>query len=328
MNLKGKYETGDAVLDGWREEVLTGKGPELYRCGAGELERIEIGPKLVTLIGGAPAAGKTAFTMQLVMDALRMTPTLRAVVCNVEMPAGVLLDRQLARLSGIDLTTIRYRRLDRTHGDRIDQAIHTLDAIADRIAFVRPPFDLANVAATADDFGADLIVLDYIQRIGSHGVQADQRSAVNATMSYLRQFADAGVAVLVVSAVGRTKDGGGRSSYDAKGLNLASFKESGELEYGADDAFLMTPDGFAGPDDTDPNGSKIRLGYLKARHGEARDIVLHFDRPRQRFIPIADDAADVPAVSKAERGRMRSALSAMWNRTPVADDDKGDGDES
>jgi len=30
--------------------------------------------------------------------------------------------------------------------------LHTLEAVADRLAFVRPPFDLANVAATADAF--------------------------------------------------------------------------------------------------------------------------------------------------------------------------------
>ncbi|MCQ8205440.1 hypothetical protein NP569_24435, partial [Vibrio parahaemolyticus] len=36
------------------------------------------------------------------------------------------------------------------------------------------------------------------------------------------EFADAGVAVVVVSAVGRTKDGKGRSTYAGEGLNLAS----------------------------------------------------------------------------------------------------------
>ena len=39
--------------------------------------------------------------MQLAVDGLRLNSDLRAVVCNIEMPASVLLDRQLARLSGI-----------------------------------------------------------------------------------------------------------------------------------------------------------------------------------------------------------------------------------
>ena len=195
--------------------------------------------------------------MQLLVDALRMTPDLRAVVCNVEMPPGVLLDRQLARLSGIDLTLIRHRRLGVDHADRLDQAVNTLEHVAERLAFVRSPFDLANVAATADAFDARLILLDYIQRIPPPGEHGDKRGAVDASMNYLRQFADNGMAMMVVSAVGRGKDSKGRSSY-AEGLSLASFRESSELEFGADDAFILTPDkGDDGP------AATVTLRHLK-----------------------------------------------------------------
>ena len=132
------------------------------------------------LLGGAPGAGKTAFTMQLIVDALRLTPTLKACVCNVEMPPEVLLDRQLARLSGISLTTIRQRQFDENHVDRIDTALNTLEPVAERLCFVRPPFDLFNVAATADSFQADVIVLDYIQRIPAPGKHSDRRGSVTA----------------------------------------------------------------------------------------------------------------------------------------------------
>src|SRR5215472_17507293 len=230
------------ALAGWRDDVLSGTPPVRWPLGAGELARIECGPGAVLLLGGAPGAGKTAFSMQCVIDALRLTPDLRALVCNVEMTLAALLDRQLARLSGVDLTLIRHRRLGAEHADRIDQAMHTLDPLAERLAFVRPPFDLANVAATADAFGAGLLLLDYIQRIAPPGEHGDKRGAVNATMDYLRQFADAGTAVIVISAIGRTKDGKGRSSYAGDGLNLASFRESSELEFGCDDAFILTPD--------------------------------------------------------------------------------------
>src|SRR5262249_54723861 len=137
------YQVAADVLAGWRDDVLSGTPPKLYPVGTGELARVEIGPRLVTLLGGGPGAGKTAFSMQCLVDALRLTSTLRAVVCNVEMPPAVLLDRQLARLSGIALSTIRYRKLGAEHADRIDQAIHTLEPLAERLAFCRQPFDLA-----------------------------------------------------------------------------------------------------------------------------------------------------------------------------------------
>src|SRR5262245_28061771 len=127
------------ALASWRDDVLSGKLPLLFPVGTGELARIEIGPGRVLLFGGAPGARKTAFPMQAVIDTLRLTPTLRAVVCNVEMGSAVLLDRQLARLSGIDLTLIRHRRLGADHADRIDQAMNTLEPLAERLVFVRPP---------------------------------------------------------------------------------------------------------------------------------------------------------------------------------------------
>ncbi|HBI43526.1 MAG TPA: DNA helicase, partial [Planctomycetales bacterium] len=302
------------ALAGWRDDVLSGKPPVLFPVGTGELSRIEIGPGTVTLLGGAPGAGKTAFAMQVVIDALRLTPTLRAVVCNVEMGPAVLLDRQLARLSGIDLSAIRHRRLGAEHAERIDQAMNTLEPLAERLAFVRPPFDLANTAATADAFGAQLLLLDYIQRIPSPGEHADKRGSVNATMDYLRQFADADTAVIVVSAVGRTKDSKGRSSYSGDGLNLASFRESSELEYGADDAFILVPDG-------DDQGDAVILRHLKSRHGEAKDIDLTFHRRHQRFTPVGADQGPRP-----DAGKVKSALAALWARTSPATDDAEGGE--
>jgi replicative DNA helicase len=306
---KATYQTAADVFDDWRDDVLKGTPPVFYPVGTGELSHIEIGPKLVTLIGGAPGAGKTAFTMQCVVDALRLTESLRILVCNIEMPPAVLLDRQLARLSGIDAATIRYRKLDGSHADRIDQAMNTLEHVADRLCFVRPPFNLANVAAVADAFNANLLVLDYIQRIPPPGEHGDRRGSVDATMNYLRQFADAGVGVVVVAAVARQKDSRGRSSYAGDALSLASFRESSELEFGADDAFILSPDAKA--------ADLVLLRHLKARHTEPRDILLRFDRNCQGF---TTDAVTRPEPD----GKLQSALATLWDRTePAAEDNEG-----
>ena len=134
---EAKFITAADALADWRDDLLSGTPPTLYPIGEGDLSRIEIGPGLVTLIGGAPGSGKSAFAMQAVFDSLRLTPTLRAVVCSVEMPPAVLLERQFARLSGIDLTTIRARKLGEDHAERIETAMATMEPIADRLAFVR-----------------------------------------------------------------------------------------------------------------------------------------------------------------------------------------------
>ncbi len=297
-----RYQTAADVYDDWREDVLRGTPPVLFPVGTGALAHIEIGPGLVTICGGAPGAGKTALLMQLVVDALRLDSNLRALVCNVEMAPKVLLERQLARLSGVSLEAIRRRRLGTAHSARIQQGLDTIAAVSERLCFVRPPFDLANVAASADDFGANIILLDYIQRIPPPGKHGDKRGSVNASMDYLRQFADANVAVLVVAAVSRTRDAAGRSSYDGAGLNLASFRESSELEFGADDAFMLINDSNA--------DQQVILRHLKSRHGRARDLTLRFLGDHQHFESLPNDPGN-------NNGSLNLTLAASWNQTPA-----------
>jgi replicative DNA helicase len=267
-----------AIFDNSKAEVLEGKQPVLYRIGEGELANVQVGPRLITLLGGAPGAGKTAFVMQAVVEALRNQPELRACVCNVEMPPSALLDRQLARLTGVSLSAIRSRRFeDGLLEGRVLPEVATLEALKEWLTFVDPPFDLDNIAATFDNCKADLLVLDYIQRIDPGGKNGDSRSAVNATMNYLRSFAAAGAALLVVAAVARSKDDKGRSSYGGSNLSLASFRETSELEYGADDAFILAPT---------KDKKIVQLRHLKSRYGETRDIRLSFDREVQRLEPL------------------------------------------
>jgi replicative DNA helicase len=273
--MTASYLPANQVFADWRDDLFAGEQPTLYRIGGGELSRIEIGPGWVTLLGGAPASGKTALTMQWATDALRLNPDLRIVCCNVEMSANTLLDRQLARLSGINGETIRNRQIDPQHTDRRDIGLEALQGISDRLCFVQPPFDLDNIAASYDAFDAQMLLLDYIQRIAPSGQHRDKRGSIDAAMTYLRKFADAGAAILVVSALSRQKDDRGRSSYDANSLTLASFRESSELEYGADDAFILAPDAKA--------EGVVTLRHVKSRHSEPRDIRLKFDRKRQSF---------------------------------------------
>ncbi len=283
--MANNYQVASDVLGEWRDDIYQGRAPTFYPVGDGALARMEIGPGLITMFGGAPGAGKSAFVTQATLDAMRLTTDLRAVIVNVEMNPKAILDRQLARLSGIDSRTIRYRRFKPEHAARIETAMNTLEPLTERIAFVRPPFDLDNVADTADDFGGDLLIIDYIQRVRLRQDKGDDnRGSVNIVMDLLRKFADAGRAVVVVAAVSRTKDSKGRVSNDGGGLNLASFRESSELEFGADDCFMIVKH----PKDD----AQIILKHSNARNGEAKDNTLTFDKRHQQFTPV-DDGGDV-----------------------------------
>jgi replicative DNA helicase len=102
-------------------------------------------------------------------------------------------------------------------------------------------------------------------------------------------------------------------SYVGDALSLASFRESSELEFGADDAFILAPDG----DDAE----LITLKHLKSRHGEQRDIALTFDKTRQSFSPSESTTA-----TAKPNGKLQTALSRLWDGTATATDDGGDDD--
>src|SRR5439155_6660066 len=115
------------------------------------------------------------------------------------------------------------------------------------------------------------VVVDYLQRLAAPGQHRDKRSQTNAVLDTFRAFAEAGRGLLVLSSVGRQPNRQGKSGYS--GLTLASFKESGDIEYSADDAYILTP----------PEDGCATLKHVKARHTETADIPLRCDLSVMRF---------------------------------------------
>jgi replicative DNA helicase len=97
-------------------------------------------------------------------------------------------------------------------------------------------------------------------------------------------------------------------------LSLASFRETSELEYGADDAFILAPADDANSEGASP--SRVVLKHLKSRYGETKDIALTFDGKHQRFTP-AEPAGPAP---RADSGKLQAALRALWDKARPAHD--------
>ena len=162
------------------------------------------------------------------------------------------------------------------------------------MAFLNAPFALEHIAAAGTAIGADVLILDYIQRFTVGDTSRDRRKQLETAATVLRRFCDAGAAVLVASAVSRQKGATG-STY--RGLNLASFRGSSELEYGTDSAYLLVPG----------EGEGITLQCEKNRYGAVADIATRFDADRQTFAPAPSglDAFDAapPAVTRNSKAK-------------------------
>lgn len=265
------YTTGADLFGSWFADVERGEPPVRYGL-PDPFAGLDVRPDRLFLFGGAPGGGKTAAMMQVGIDLLRQNDAVRLLVANVEMTPARLVERVVSRLSAVPLTAIADRTLTPGERDRVRAAVASLKPVAGRLAFQHAPFALEHVAAAGTAFGANVLILDYIQRFTVGDGKGDKREQLETAATVLRRFCDAGAAVLVASAVARQKHAGG-STY--KGLNLASFRGSSELEYGCDAAYLLVPDGSDG----------IVFQCEKNRYGAVADLVTRFDGTTQTFAP-------------------------------------------
>jgi replicative DNA helicase len=274
------YRSGNALFDPWLADIKSNKPPLTWSAGDPCFDHIEAGPGRIVLIGGPPGGGKTACYGQMTMGMLIANPTLRIFMANVEMSADALLTRQLSRLSNIPLTAIWRRQVHPCDAGRLDDAARLIRSVIDRLAFASDPHHLAAIATAASDFGADLLCLDYVQRIEPSGEANGMREKINLLMTELRRLANkGGVGILAAVAVSRSRDSKGKATYDGRHLSMASLRESGELEFGADDVFILHP-----TDDAPNSPSRtMLLKHEKSRYGQTTDVALAFHRRTQRF---------------------------------------------
>jgi replicative DNA helicase len=265
------FVSGADLLGTWWTDVTTGPPPVRYTLPP-PFAALDIRPGRLILFGGAPGGGKTAALLQVGIDLLRLNPAARLLVANVEMVPALLVERIISRLSSVPLAAIADRTLTTDQLGRVRAAVDSLAPVTGRLAFLHAPYSLEHVAAAGTAFGASALVLDYIQRFSIGDPSKDRREQLETAATVLRRFCDAGAAVLVASAVSRQKSAHG-STY--KGLNLASFRGSSELEYGTDAAYLLEPGGAGG----------VRFRCEKNRYGAVADILTAFDPTIQKFMP-------------------------------------------
>jgi replicative DNA helicase len=303
------FATVAELFGGWKDDLLSDDPPATWSIGDPVFDHVEVAPGRIVLLGGAPGSGKTAMLLQWLGGILDTEPDARILLANVEMSAGQLLARMLARISGVPLTAIRRHEIPPEGYEPIGAALGHIQGYGDRLAFAREPSDLDSVRTAAKAHGADVVVVDYLQRVNPPGKFAGLRDRINALMGALRQLADGGAALLVTAALARSRDSKGRASYAGPHLSLGSFRESGEIEYSADDCYLLFP---TDEDNEQPVWSML-LKHAKCRDGEPRDVALRFHRRTQRFEHDPFLGAASPSSAPADAARRQWGDSSSKN---------------
>ena len=288
------FTTGADLFGSWLADVASGTPPARFALEA-PFACLDIRPGRMVLFGGAPGSGKTAALLQVAIDLLRLNPAARLLVANVEMSPTLLLERVASRLAAVPLTAIMNRTMTADELDRVRAAVASLETVAGRLAFLDAPYSLEHVAVAGTEFAANVLMLDYIQRFAVGDGAKSQREQLEVAVSALRRFCDAGAAVIVAAAVARQKDAGG-STY--KGLGLASFRGSSELEFGCDAAYVL-----------DPDAGTVNFQCEKNRFGAVEAVLTAFDASVQTFAAAEElsgldafDAAPPPPPRRKPKG--------------------------
>ncbi len=311
------------VVERLQHDLYYGEPPVEYQVATPPWGSLAFRPGEVMALAAPPGMGKTAFVMQTLVNALRLNESVKCLIANVEMTPQRLYERQLARLSGVPLGDITHRRNLLGHRHVMDCAIATIRNVADRMHFMHGPFHINSIMdAMAYDIRPDILVIDYLQRIECCEGVADTRSRLNSLMHNFRTIANAGVCVILVSAVGRpaSKKGGG---YNPKELGLASLRESSEIEYGCDDVFVMVPEEQNGSRNDD-GYRNVLLKHEKSRNNLQQNLRFEFDGVTQAFKllpPLSDhddDGLDDPGESRPNRNGPNPGQETVW--TPPAEE--------
>jgi hypothetical protein len=194
------------IVDSLFELIPTGKMTQLLSLGPA-LNGLEIGSGLVTVIGAPPGAGKTTLAMQVAFVVRLHNPGFRVVVANRESSMEVLLQRELARQTGVSSKAIRFGSCNATELAKLQRAVDELRPLLTRMSSLDEPGQLSMLMRLLSE-EPGLLILDYIQKFAPPG---EAKVGVTAVMTMCRQFARAGWAVLALSATARTKTDGDRA---------------------------------------------------------------------------------------------------------------------
>lgn len=272
-------------FDAWGDSVTNGEPPKMWLLHPDKdnlLNQFSLRPQTVVVLGGSPGAGKTAFLIETIYKALTLDQELKALIVNVEMSHEQLLDRLLASQSCVPLADIIDRKRTPENLPLLQTGLEKIQAVTERLGFLGIPFTIEKIKEAVDYFGAQIIVLDYTQRIRIEGDVHSAKDKINILMDEIRELAK-GRCVIAVSALSRQS---GNERTKSHNVGMSAFRDSSEFEYAADDCWIL-----------DTNLNKVEAAHvaygtqmnrvlrcLKKRSGMPQNINFYFDGAFQRFI--------------------------------------------
>ena len=210
--------------------------------GFPKLDRALNGLRGINILGGPPKAGKSCFFMQISTEMAKQG--IPVIYHDFENGREKIYIRTLCRLSRLSEKEIRLNAMDEEKEARLKEAQATLAAILPFFRVVTDRKLSPELMKRTIDFlqhetgtEATLVVIDSLHKLPFKDL-SERRTGIDEWLRHMESIRDEqNVTFLVTSELSR----GPQGRYD-RTPDMASFKESGDIEYSADNAMILMPD--------------------------------------------------------------------------------------
>ena len=235
-------------------------------------------PNELIIIAARPAMGKTAFALNIAVNAALATNKAVAIF-NLEMGAEQLMFRMLSAASSVEGNKLKTGKLSHDDWKKINEATSEL---GDAPIFIEdtPGITIGEIRAkcrrlaSAGNLG--LIVIDYLQLIsGGPGYGNNRQQEVSDISRSLKTMAmELGVPVIALAQLSRNVEG-----RENKRPIMSDLRESGSIEQDADIVSFLYRDDYYTKQVDNPDGVSIsELIIGKHRNGATGTIELLFEK--------------------------------------------------
>lgn len=236
------------------------------------------------IIAARPGMGKTAFALNLLVNATKNTGKSVALF-NLEMGAEQLVMRMISSEGQIDSRKLAAGRLEHNDWKRVNEAISKL---AETKIYIddTPGITIGEIRAKsrrlASEGNLGLIVIDYLQLVSTTSKYGGNRqleiSEISRSLKTLAM--ELKIPIIALAQLSRSVE-----SRDDKRPILSDLRESGSIEQDADIvAFLYSDDYYDKEKAIDENTGKSEFIIRKHRNGPNTTINLIFKRNTLTFL--------------------------------------------
>lgn len=252
------------------------------------------------IVAARPAMGKTAFAVNLAVNAALSTPKAVAIF-NLEMGAEQLAQRMIGSVGGIDMKRLQTGQLDDKDWQKVNEAMSELGEtniyIEDTSGITVGDIRAKCRRLSNSEKGLALVIIDYLQLIqGGARYAGNRQQEVSEISRSLKTMAlELHVPVIALAQLSRAVE-----LREDKRPIMSDLRESGSIEQDADIVAFLYRDDYYNPDKYDLSGntSVTELIVGKHRSGSTGTVELLFEKNFSNFmnyIKKDGETADVKA---------------------------------